>query len=129
VFRFTGATGVNTLYLADENQGVCSMGIQLNPLELICDANYDGVVDAADYIALKMNFGTSGGATKATGEFDGDGDVDWDDLQLLMANFGAGAGTTPAPAPEPGSLSLLALLALSLPKRGALAVLKRKRKS
>ena len=39
------------------------------------------------------------------------------------------AGATILAVPEPATLALLALLALSLPKRGGLAMLKRKRKS
>jgi autotransporter-associated beta strand protein len=85
------------------------------------DTNSDGVIDAADYIALKQNFGLGGGATKAQGDLDGDGDVDWNDLQAVMTNFGTGAGTTPATTPEPCSAMLLVL--------GAMAVLRRNRRS
>jgi len=89
------------------------------------DANWDGVVDAADYIALKRNFGRATGARYKDGDFNGDHAVDWNDLQTLMGNFGArGVGSAPA-APEPATLGLLALLALSLPKRGALALIRR----
>jgi len=89
------------------------------------DANWDGVVDAADYIALKRNFGRASGARYKDGDFNGDHAVDWNDLQTLMGNFGArGVGSAPA-APEPATLGLLALLALSLPKRGALALILR----
>jgi len=62
------------------------------------------------------------------GDFNGDGQVNWNDLQLLMGNFSTrSVGGAPA-APEPATLSLLALLALSLPKRGGLAVIRRKRR-
>jgi hypothetical protein len=97
------------------------------PATLVGDTNDDGVVDAADYITLKQNFGMTG-AGWAQGNFnaDIDGDVDWDDLQLLMANFGTrSVGGAPS-APEPATLSLLSLLALSLPKRGGLAMIRRK---
>ena len=77
--------------------------------------------NAADYIALKQNFGLGSGATRSQGDLNKDGAVDYDDLQIVMTNFGAGAGTTPATAPDPSTLGLLAL--------GALAVLKRKRQS
>jgi len=76
------------------------------------DADENGVVNAADYIALKSHMGQGSGATAA------DGDVDWDDALLLRAHYGetsAGSGTIP----EPATLSLLAL--------GGLAVLRRRR--
>jgi autotransporter-associated beta strand protein len=85
------------------------------------DTNLDGVVDAADYIAVKQNLGLTGGASLAQGNLDGDGDVDWDDLQIVMTNFGAGSGAAPGTAPEPATLGLLAI--------GALAMLRRNRRS
>ena len=81
------------------------------------DANLDGVVDAADYIALKRNFGKAAGAKYQDGDFDLDGDVDANDLAILQANLGqAAAGAT---IPEPAMLSLLGM--------GGLAVLRRRR--
>ncbi len=81
------------------------------------DANWDGVVDAADYIALKRNFGMASGARYQDGDFNGDHDVDWNDLQTLMGNFGArGVGGAPA-VPEPATLGLLALGGLALVRR------------
>jgi autotransporter-associated beta strand protein len=84
------------------------------------DTNSDNVVDPADYIAMKQNFGLTGGATLGQGDVDSDSDVDWDDLQVLMTNFGAGTFTTPATTPEPATLGLLAI--------GALAVIRRRRR-
>jgi len=89
------------------------------------DTNDDRVVDAVDYIAIKTNLGLTGtGATLEKGNVTGamgvGGTVDWDDLQVLMANFGRTLGEAPA-TPEPATLGLLAI--------GALALLKRKRKS
>jgi len=90
------------------------------------DTNGDNVVDAADYIALKTNFGLTGiGATLEKGNVTGavgvDGTVDWDDLQVLMANFGKTLPAPAAPAPEPATLGLLAI--------GALALLRRRRRA
>ena len=83
------------------------------------DADENGVVNAADYIALKRNMGQPTGATLADGDFDDDGAVDWTDLQVLQAHYGeskAGPGTIPEPA-------TLVLLAAGLP-----ALLKRRQR-
>ena len=82
---------------------------------LIGDANDDGVVDAADYIALKTNIGQATGAVLASGDFDEDGDVDWDDLQLLQDHYGeTSAGGA---VPEPATLGLLAIGAMAARRR------------
>jgi hypothetical protein len=82
------------------------------------DTNDDGVVDAADYITVKQNFGQSTTLDISAGDFDGDGKVEWDDLQTLMAHFGdTQLGTVPAPAPEPATLGLLAVGALAAFRR------------
>ncbi|MEI7902104.1 MAG: dockerin type I domain-containing protein, partial [bacterium] len=63
------------------------------------DADIDGQVDAADFIAMKRNFGTSTGATWDRADFDRDGNVDWQDLQTLTTNFGAEIEAVPSEAP------------------------------
>jgi hypothetical protein len=87
------------------------------------DANRDGVVDAADYITVKQNFGMTSGALWKDGNFSDPygttGTVDWDDLQLLMANFATRSVGGAPPVPEPATLGLLAI--------GALALLRRRR--
>lgn len=92
---------------------------------LLADADGDGTVGAADYIALKSNFGSESGATWQQGDFDGDGDVDFDDKAILEFSYGLGPiGTaTAAPAgnvPEPATMSLLAA--------GCVAVVRRRRR-
>ncbi|MFW6155299.1 MAG: dockerin type I domain-containing protein [Planctomycetota bacterium] len=52
------------------------------------DTDGDGDVDLDDFATLKINFGTSSGATRADGDFDGDGDVDLDDFAILKQHFG-----------------------------------------
>ncbi|NLF30793.1 MAG: hypothetical protein GX591_07895 [Planctomycetes bacterium] len=52
------------------------------------DCDSDGDVDLDDFVILKQNFGTPGGATQADGDLDGDGDVDLDDFVILKQNFG-----------------------------------------
>lgn len=80
------------------------------------DANLDGVVDAADFITLKKNFGQASGAIYQDGDFDRDHAVDLADLQILMGSFARGdAGA--ATIPEPATLSLLALAAPALLRR------------
>jgi len=81
------------------------------------DANGDGVIDAADYIILKMNFGQGTTLGAQAGDFNGDKQVDWTDLQLLMAEFDTrSVGGAPA-APEPGSVMLLMFGAAALLRR------------
>jgi hypothetical protein len=64
------------------------------------DANADGAVGFADYLALEGNFGKSG-TNWMQGDFNRDGKVSFADYLLLEANFGRSI-------PEPASLSLLA---------------------
>ncbi len=89
-------------------------------LAQIGDADGNGVVDAADYIALKTNMGMGSGAALADGDFDGDGDVDWTDLQILQDHYGEGAAGSGV-IPEPATLGLLAV--------GAMALIRRRRRA
>jgi hypothetical protein len=101
--------------------GTGKQHIDLVLLPALPDANGDEVVDAADYIILKQNFGMPSGALWSQGDFDMSGTVDWDDLQILMAEFGTRSVGGAPPAPEPATLGLLAI--------GALAVLRRRRRA
>lgn len=88
----------------DPNTGVLSC--LLGPVQP--DTNSDGVVDVADYIALKTHIGQGSGMAPGDGDCDGDCDVDWHDLQILQDYFGQTIGETQT-IPEPSALGLVAL--------------------
>jgi len=81
------------------------------------DANWDGVVDAADYVMLKRNFGGAPSGAGNGGDLNDDGIVDLTDLQVLA--FAMEANNAGETVPEPGVLSLMVI--------GGLALLKRRR--
>ena len=85
------------------------------------DTNGDGIVDAADYITMKRNFGAGPGATgkEAIGDFNGDGNVNYADLQLLTTTMNNSGEISGSAIPEPATLALLAF--------GAAAMLRRRR--
>jgi len=82
------------------------------------DADGNGVVDAADYIILKQNFGQSANSGPSYGDFNNSGATNWADLQVLSGAMG-GTGGAQTAIPEPATLGLLAI--------GALAVIRRRR--
>ena len=55
---------------------------------LVGDANDDGVVEFADFLALATNFGKNVDAVWKEGDWDGNGQVDFADFLALAANFG-----------------------------------------
>ena len=70
-------------------------------LRLFADADFNGVVDFADFRTMRDNMGQSG-KTFLAGDFDGNEVVDFADAQLLDRGYGAvspliGAGVTPTP--------------------------------
>lgn len=82
-----------------------------SPVPIPCDADGNGRVDGADYMAVKRNFGTMSSAGPLSGDFSGDGAVNWTDLRLLLANLNVPqkGPTTLAAVPEPLTLGLFAL--------------------
>jgi len=91
------------------------------------DVNLDGNVDSDDYVVLKGNFGTTGGATWYDGDFDGDGNVNFEDLYALETNFEYTSNPHPdmtipdvwassggSLLPEPATLLLLGAGAMAL---------------
>ena len=81
------------------------------------DANYDGVVNAADAAILASNWQMAEGASWAKGDFNGDGAVNDIDATIMASNWQAAAS---ASVPEPGMAVLLAgmLLGFVLCRRG-----------
>jgi hypothetical protein len=73
------------------------------------DADFDGSVSFADYLALEANFGKTAMSWEQ-GDFNNDGTVTFSDYLLLEANFGK-------TIPEPATLSLLALGGLMIRRR------------
>ena len=102
----------------------------------ICDPvdwNNDGVIDDLDLTELAVHWQQSV-PENTQGDADGTGFVDDLDLTALAVCWPGAAGPDISGAdvsavPEPVTLSLLALLALSLPKRGGLAPVRRKRRN
>jgi hypothetical protein len=87
------------------------------------DFNFDGTVNALDYIAWRNHLGTTSGATLDQGDADGDGDVDDDDYRIWKQDFGTTIdmaaladteGLSPSALPEPATISLLFLSFLAL---------------
>jgi hypothetical protein len=81
------------------------------------DADGNGVVDAADYIMIKTNFGGVPSGAGTGGDLSGNGVVDWADLNIFAGALPP-SGESPS-IPEPATLALLAA--------GALGVLRRRR--
>jgi MYXO-CTERM domain-containing protein len=116
-FGTVGGTYLPTLSVGqkwsfDYGTGVLSVASAFYP----GDTNADLIVDAADFINLKKNFGKAGGV--AQGDFNNTGTVNWADLSILLDKMGT-TGGAPATTPEPCSAMLLVF--------GAAALLRRRR--
>jgi len=86
------------------------------------DANVDGIVDASDYIALKMAFGKVGNVAWNDGDFNQDGNVEYADLFVLMSNFGRSFTLAPAAAPiasEPAPIAAATVAVATDPAKTA----------
>ena len=109
---------IGTLSLTDDGNGTVYLtGLSKGTAG---DVNGDGIVDAADYILMKQNWGNAAGlsADAAACDLDGSGTVGIGDLNLLATAINGAAGA--AVTPEPATLALLAF--------GGLAVIRRRRK-
>jgi T5SS/PEP-CTERM-associated repeat protein len=81
------------------------------------DYNFDGTVDAADYVVWRKTTGQSGTALAADGN--NDGDINTDDFNIWRSHFGMsytpGAGASNsgnAATPEPSTFCLISIAAL-----------------
>lgn len=83
------------------------------------DANKDGTVNNADFLALKAAYGTSTGNSWTTGDFNNDGSVNFTDFTLMTQHFTSVININPGPpaaalpsaepaaVPEPGVAAVL----------------------
>jgi hypothetical protein len=71
------------------------------------DADLDGDVNFADFVALANHFGQAGGW--GDGDFDADGVVQFNDFTLLANHFGQPEAI---PVPEPNGLAMVGMLLL-----------------
>ena len=110
---------LNNLSVVDDGNGhvyITGIGVEGTP----GDTNGDKIVDAADFITLKKNFGAGEDGGVAVGNFDNTGTVDWTDLSTLMNNM-TPSDSAPSTTPEPATLFVM--MAAGLP-----ALLKRRRR-
>jgi len=85
-----GVTAARTRTLDGNGDGVDGDDYAFSFLRtFVGDANRDGVVGAADYLALKRNFGLLAGATWADADFDNSGAVDYADYVAARDAFGS----------------------------------------
>ncbi|MFB3892384.1 MAG: NosD domain-containing protein [Phycisphaerae bacterium] len=75
------------------------------------DANQDGIVDMADYVAWFASFGRTGAGWRQ-GDFTGDGLVDMSDHVVWFANYGSARDQLAVPEPATAALMGLAMLFL-----------------
>jgi hypothetical protein len=78
----------------------------LNGTALPGDADSDGSVDFADFVAVSRHFGMEE-SDWAHGDFDGNGRTDGADLQILRTNYGRREALEEAVTPEPSSIVIL----------------------
>ena len=106
-------SATQNLYGMRTNGGIRAFTFTLPVPSVNGDYNGNGVVDAADYVVWKKNFGLTGGATKAQGDGTGDGNVASDDYDYWRTRFGnttGGSGTgglATTAVPEPNTIVML----------------------
>lgn len=102
--------------------GIDNLVVSGDPTAIPGDANHDGMVNAADFDAIKNNFYTSTFLSGQQGDANLDGLVNEKDFRDWRNNFVApGSADTLASVPEPTSVVLLGLsclLGLTTTRRG-----------
>lgn len=114
-----------TLFFSDEDLPGATGGQQLTligtgtvALALPGDANNDGVVDAADYVAAETHLGTIGTDDGTLlGDADDNGRVDGDDYLAIEKHFGNSYADLPTP--EPGTAAVLITILVCVGRRRA----------
>jgi len=92
-------------------------------LVLTGDANNDGVVDDADFLAVEANFGNTGHANGwLLGDANNDGRVDGADYLTVERHFGATLEAPAIPEPAAAMLLLLGVAPALIARRGAWGV-------
>ncbi len=87
VLRYFGDAAVEPQVEVEVTSGEAgSPGVQLDLLPM-GDANYDGLVNDLDLLAVWQDQGRAAGRSVPGSDIDGDGDVDETDLTLVQANF------------------------------------------
>lgn len=114
-------SALSSIYRSSSDIGLASEGTASLTIQLLGDANLDGVVGLGDLNAVLDGWNQSGAPGQAgTGDLNGDGFVGIDDLNEVLGNWGAdvrpraAAGT---PIPEPAGVTITALLSLTMTGR------------
>lgn len=77
------------------------------------DTNGDGVIDTADYMALKRHFGFASAGNKSQGDLNGNGVTGVDDLELLGLSFSPPQEIPPVGTiPEPLTMAMFGIGAM-----------------
>ena len=104
------------LCIAADTAGVSIADALSNGGILPGDADLNGRVEFADFLALSSGFGGNN-AHFGTGDFDCNGAVEFADFLTLSSNFGQSAAAAAVPEPSAQSLICLALVSLGILRR------------
>lgn len=114
-------SALSSIYRSSSDPGLASEGTASLTIQLLGDADLDGVVGLGDLNAVLNGWNLSGAPGEAgLGDLNGDGFVGIDDLNEVLGNWGADV-RPPAEVvttiPEPAGATTAALLSLTLIRR------------